>query len=65
MTANIAGFDASVPLGPYVGGLKAAGVAFVGLGRSGPFLTGALVMVCALLLALRLPRRGTASARVS
>jgi DHA1 family tetracycline resistance protein-like MFS transporter len=42
-----------------------AGVAFVGLGRGGPFLTGALVMLCALLLALRLPRRGTASARAS
>jgi DHA1 family tetracycline resistance protein-like MFS transporter len=41
-----------------------AGVAFAGFGRSGPFLAGALVMLAALLLALRLPSRRPESAQV-
>ena len=41
-----------------------AGFAFMGFGRSGPFLAGALVMLATLLLALRLPGRRSARARV-
>jgi DHA1 family tetracycline resistance protein-like MFS transporter len=42
-----------------------AGIAFTLLGRDGPFLAGALVMLCVLLLAWRLPRRRGGESRPS